>query len=234
MTQQSGRPLKIGLFLPTEECRGNATRWSEFKMMAQHSESIGFDSLWLCDHLLYDFGTKVGVSGIPPWGLWECWSMLSAVAAVTTRVEIGAFVSCTSFRNPALLAKMADTVDEISGGRLILGLGGGYEETEFRAFGYPFDHLVDRFEEALQIIHTLVRTGEVDFRGKYYNAERCELHPRGPRREGPPILIGARHTSTRMLRLAAQYADYWNGFEMGPDVGKLIAAREAVDAACIK
>ena len=94
---------------------------------------------------------------------------------------------CTSFRNPALLAKMADTVDEISDGRLILGLGGGYEETEFRAFGYPFNHLVDRFEEALQIIHTLVHTGEIDFRGKYYNAERCELHPRGPRREGLPI-----------------------------------------------
>jgi alkanesulfonate monooxygenase SsuD/methylene tetrahydromethanopterin reductase-like flavin-dependent oxidoreductase (luciferase family) len=234
MTQRTARPIKIGLFFPMEECGGSATRWSEFKRMAQHAESVGFDSLWLCDHLLYEFGAKAGMSGVPPWGLWECWSMLSAVAAVTTRVEIGAFVSCTSFRNPALLAKMADTVDEISGGRLILGLGGGYEETEFRAFGYPFDHLVDRFEEALQIIHTLVRTGEVDFRGKYYNAERCELHPRGPRREGPPILIGARHTSTRMLRLAAQYADYWNGFEMGPDVGKLIAAREAVDAACIK
>jgi alkanesulfonate monooxygenase SsuD/methylene tetrahydromethanopterin reductase-like flavin-dependent oxidoreductase (luciferase family) len=127
---------------------------------------------------------------------------------------------------------MADTVDEISGGRLILGLGGGYEETEFRAFGYPFDHRVDRFEEALQIIHKLVRTGEIDFHGKYYNAEGCELRPRGPRREGPPILIGARHT--RMLRLAAQYADYWNGFNVGQQVEKLVAAREAVDAACTK
>jgi alkanesulfonate monooxygenase SsuD/methylene tetrahydromethanopterin reductase-like flavin-dependent oxidoreductase (luciferase family) len=234
MTQQSGRPLKIGLFLPMEECGGDATRWGEFKRMAQHAESVGFDSLWFCDHLLYDFGTRAGVSGVPPWGLWECWSMLSAVAAVTTRVEIGTFVSCTSFRNPALLAKMADTVDEISGGRLILGLGGGYEETEFRAFGYPFDHLVDRFEEALQIIHTLARTGEIDFHGKYHSAERCELHPRGPRREGPPILIGARHTSTRMLRLAAQYADYWNGFDIGQHIEKLITAREAVDTACMK
>jgi alkanesulfonate monooxygenase SsuD/methylene tetrahydromethanopterin reductase-like flavin-dependent oxidoreductase (luciferase family) len=231
MTQATAHPIKVGLFLPMEEIGGSATRWSDFKMMAQYAESVGFDSLWLCDHLHYDFSARAGMS-VPPWGLWECWSMLSAVAAVTTRVEIGAFVACTSFRNPALLAKMADTVDEVSGGRLILGLGGGYKESEFRAFGYPFDHLVDRFEEALQIIHTLVRTGEIDFQGKYYNAERCELHPRGPRREGPPILIGAQHT--RMLRLAAQYADYWNGFYVGRHVEKLIAAREAVDAACIK
>src|SRR5215813_5687580 len=147
-----------------DEFGGSATRWNEFKMMVQHAEAVGFDSLWLCDHLLYDFGARTGISGVPSSGVWECWSMLSSVAAVTTRVEIGTLVSCTSFRNPALLAKMADTVDEISGGRLILGLGGGYEETEFRAFGYPFDHRVDRFEEALQIIHKLVRTGEIDFR----------------------------------------------------------------------
>jgi alkanesulfonate monooxygenase SsuD/methylene tetrahydromethanopterin reductase-like flavin-dependent oxidoreductase (luciferase family) len=227
VTQATARPIKVGLFLPMDEFGGSATRWSEFKMMAQHAEAVGFDSLWLCDHLLYKFGANV-----PPSGAWECWSMLSSVAAVTARIEIGTLVSCTSFRNPALLAKMADTVDEISGGRLILGLGGGYEETEYRAFGYPFDRRVDRFEEALQIIHKLVRTGEIDFHGKYYNAEGCELRPRGPRSEGPPILIGARHT--RMLRLAAQYADYWNGFNVGQQVEKLVAAREAVDAACIK
>ena len=102
----------------------------------------------------------------------------------------------------------------------------------FEHSAIPSTYRVDRFEEALQIIHKLVRTGEIDFHGKYYYAEGCELRPRGPRREGPPILIGARHT--RMLRLAAQYADYWNGFTVGQQVEKVIAAREAVDAACIK
>jgi probable F420-dependent oxidoreductase len=231
MTQHTARPLKVGLFFPTEERWGNAARWSDLKMIAQHAEAVGFDSLWLSDHLLYDFGTKSDLSGAPPWGMWECWSMLSSVAAVTTRVEIGTFVACTSFRNPALLAKMADTVDEISGGRLILGLGSGYQEIEFRAFGYPFDHLIGRFEEALQIIHTLVRTGEIDFHGKYYDAERCILRPRGPRSKGPPILIGARQPRT--LRLAAQYADYWNGLGVNQPE-KLAPEREVVDAACIK
>ena len=157
--------------------------------------------------------------------------MLSSLAAVTTRVELGTIVVCTGFRNPTLLAKMADTVDEISGGRLILGLGCGYHETEFRAFGYPFDHLVGRFEEALQIIHPLLRHGTVDFHGKYYSAQECELHPRGPRRSGPPILIGARQP--HMLRLTAQYADYWNIVGIN-DVENLIPVRDAVDAACSK
>jgi probable F420-dependent oxidoreductase len=214
-----------------EELEGNAARWSDLKMIAQHAEAVGFDSLWLCDHLLYDFGAVAGMSGVPPWGMWECWSMLSSVAAVTTRIELGSFVSCTSFRNPTLLAKMADTVDEISGGRLILGLGAGYHETEFRAFGYPFDHRVGRFEEALQIIHALLRKGEIDFHGKYYDAARCELRPRGPRRRGPPILIGA--FQPRTLRLAAQYADYWSGAFVN-QAERLAPAREAVDAACIK
>jgi alkanesulfonate monooxygenase SsuD/methylene tetrahydromethanopterin reductase-like flavin-dependent oxidoreductase (luciferase family) len=231
MTQQTARPLKVGLFLPMEERAGNETRWRNLKKIAQHAEAVGFDSLWLCDHLLYDFGKMVGMSDVPPWGMWECWSMLSSVAAVTTRVDVGAFVACTSFRNPTLLAKMADTVDEISGGRLILGLGAGYDETEFRAFGYPFDHRVGRFEEAVQIIRTLLRTGEIDFHGEYYDAERCELRPRGPRSDGPPILIGARQS--RMIGLAAQYADYFNSFGVN-EVEKLVAARESVDAACMK
>jgi alkanesulfonate monooxygenase SsuD/methylene tetrahydromethanopterin reductase-like flavin-dependent oxidoreductase (luciferase family) len=128
---------------------------------------------------------------------------------------------------------MADTVDEISGGRLILGLGGGaaWSEAEFRAYGYPFDHLVGRFQEALQIIHPLLRTGAVDFRGKYYKAMDCELQPRGPRVGGPPILIGAHQP--RMFRLLAQYADLWNGYGVN-NVEHIAPLREAVDSACIK
>lgn len=134
--------------------------------------------------------------------------MLSALAAVTTRITLGPLVACTSFRPPALLAKMADTLDEISGGRFILGLGAGWHQPEYEAFGYPFDHLASRFEEALQIIVPLLREGHVDFQGNYYQVHNCVLRPRGPSHAGPPILIGAHRP--RMMRLAAQYAGAWN------------------------
>jgi probable F420-dependent oxidoreductase len=229
MPERTARPLQVGLMLATEEMASGTPHWNDIKTMAQQAEAGGFDSIWVQDHLLFDYGDP----GVPPIGVWECWSLLAALAAVTTRVELGALVACTSFRNPALLAKMADTVDEISGGRLILGLGAGYHEPEFRAFGYPFDHLVGRFEEALQIIHTLLRKGTIDFQGKYYEARACDLGPRGPRRGGPPILIGAEPNRPRALRLTAQYADYWNIFSVN-QVTNLAPAREAMDAACVK
>jgi alkanesulfonate monooxygenase SsuD/methylene tetrahydromethanopterin reductase-like flavin-dependent oxidoreductase (luciferase family) len=223
------RPLKIGLMLPIGEgwLGGGMAGWSELKNMAQHAEALGFDSLWVPDHLLFEFGE----AGEPPHGQWEAWSLLAALAASTQRVELGPLVLCTGFRNPALLAKMADTLDEISGGRLILGLGAGYHEREFRAFGYPYDHRVSRFAEALQIIRTLLRVGTIDFQGRYYEARACELRPRGPRPEGPPILIGAPPRLPRMLRLTAEYADYWNGWSIN-HLEALTQARAAVDAAC--
>jgi alkanesulfonate monooxygenase SsuD/methylene tetrahydromethanopterin reductase-like flavin-dependent oxidoreductase (luciferase family) len=140
--------------------------------------------------------------------VWECFTLLSALAASTERVTLGPQVACTSFRNPGLLAKIALTLDEISGGRLILGLGAGWHRPEYDAFGYPYDHRVSRFEEALQIIVPLLREGRVDFQGRYYEARDCELHLRGPRPQGPPIWIGA--SRPRMLRLVAQYADAYN------------------------
>ena len=112
-------------------------------------------------------------------GVWEGWAIIAAIAAVTSRVEIGPLVSCMSFRNPAYLAKLADTIEEISGGRLILGVGAGWHEAEYRAFGYPFDHRVSRFEEGLRIVHGLLRQGHVDFVGRYHEARDCELLPRG-------------------------------------------------------
>jgi alkanesulfonate monooxygenase SsuD/methylene tetrahydromethanopterin reductase-like flavin-dependent oxidoreductase (luciferase family) len=150
----------------------------------------------------------------------------------TAILAFGATERTTGFRNPALLAKMADTVDEISNGRLILGLGAGWYEPEFRAVGFPFDHRFGRFEESLQIIHGLLRAGTIDFDGQYYKARDCELRPRGPRRAGPPLLIGARADRPRSLRLAAQYADYWNTTVNAPK--GLAFARQAVDGACIK
>ncbi len=179
--------MKVGLVLQTDEDVDVGRRPAPFGVLrdlALQVEAAGFDSIWLYDHLLYRF------EGRPSQGTWECWTILSALAAITERVELGTLVSCTGYRNPGLIAKMASTVDEISGGRLILGLGAGWHQPEYEAFGYPFDHRVDRFEEALRIIVPLLREGHVDFSGTYYRAPNCDLLPRGPRPQGPPLLIG--------------------------------------------
>jgi len=136
---------------------------------------------------------------------------------------------CTAFRNPGVLAKMADALDEVSGGRLILGLGAGCHQPEFDAFGLPFDHLASRFEEALEIVVPLLRTGEVDFRGEYASAPECASQPRGPREQGPPILIGA--FGPRTMRLTARHADAWNSCWHGRP-GKFLEARETFLATC--
>jgi alkanesulfonate monooxygenase SsuD/methylene tetrahydromethanopterin reductase-like flavin-dependent oxidoreductase (luciferase family) len=220
------RPLKIGLFLPYAERQmdGQTARWADLLTMARRAEEAGFDSLWLADHLVFRHEQASGP--------WECWTILAALAAVTRRIELGTLVLCTGFRNPALLAKMADTFDEVSDGRLILGLGAGYHEPEHAAFGYPFDHRASRFAEALTIIHTLLREGRINFKGTYYQARECELRPRGPRPYGPPILIGTK--GSRMLSLTARYADAWNvwliyGGNVLEEAAPFLAA---VDAAC--
>ena len=168
--------------------------------MALAIEDLGFDSIWIGDHLLYH--TPDG-----PTGPWEAWSMLAALGAVTDRVLLGPLVAATSFHSPAMLAKKATTVDEISGGRLILGLGAGWNEVEYRAYGYPFDHRVSRFEEAFTIIRTLLRDGEIDFDGRYYTARDCQLVPRS-RPDGPPIMIGS--IGPRVLEATLPYVDLWN------------------------
>ena len=189
---------------------------------------LAFDSFWLPDHLLFRF------AGEPAHGPWECWSLIAALAATTSRLEIGTLVACTGYRNPALLAKMADTVDEISGGRLILGLGAGWHEPEYLAYGYPFDHRLERFAEAVQLIGTLLRDGHIDHDGVYYQARDCELRPRGPRPQGPPILIGTLASRPRMARLIATYADMWNGWltHARSYADQVPAQRAVIDAAC--
>ena len=197
--------MKIGFVIVLRggmKTPGPAPRYTAVREMALHAEALGFDSLWLDDHLLYRD------AGHPPVGIWECWTVLSALAEATTRVELGTLVLCNQFRNPALVAKMASTVYEVSNGRFILGIGAGWNEPEFQAFGIPFGHRVTRLEEALHIITPLLREGHVDFTGRYYQARDCEIVPRGPRASGPPLLIGG--SGPRMLRLAAQYADMWN------------------------
>jgi alkanesulfonate monooxygenase SsuD/methylene tetrahydromethanopterin reductase-like flavin-dependent oxidoreductase (luciferase family) len=159
-------------------------------------------------------------------------TMLSALAAVTERVEIGTLVVCTGFRNPAVLAAMANTIEDISGGRLILGIGAGYHEPEYRAFGIPYDHRASRFEEALHIIASLLRERYVDFEGRFYSARDCEFRIPGPRPKGPPIMIGT--MGERMLRLTAKYADQWNRYlvQGNSSASEIPALREKVDAVC--
>ena len=193
--------MKIGVQLPEVE---RDVRWAEVRAMALLAEDVGFDSLWVGDHLLYR--TPEGT----PRGPWEAWSQLAALAAATTRVELGPLVAATSFHAPAMIAKKAATIDEISGGRLILGLGAGWHETEYRAFGFPFDHRVSRFEEAFTIIRTLLREGEIDFDGRFYQARDCALRPRGPRAAGPPIMVGS--IGERMLAITAPHVDLWNAW----------------------
>jgi len=217
------RPFKIGLQLPEVEY---VARWSDYLTMARLSEAVGFDSLWLGDHLLYRNLDE------PTRAPWECWSLLSALAAVTERVEFGPLVLCAGFRNPALTAKMADTVDEISGGRLILGLGSGWHEPEFAAFGYPFDHRYARFAEAFTIIHGLLRDGRIDFSGEYHTARDCELLPQGPRPGGIPLMVGS--IGERMLRLTLPHIDQWNIWyaDFGNSVEGLTPHLDRIDRIC--
>jgi probable F420-dependent oxidoreductase len=222
-TASTNRPLKVGIQLPEVE---RETRWSELLDMTRAIEDLGFDSVWVGEHLLYRWEDR------PARGPWEAWTTLAAIAASTSRIELGPLVACTSFHNPALLAKQAVTLDEVSGGRLVLGLGAGWNEPEYRAYGYPFDHRIARFEEAFTIIRTLLREGAIDFDGQYYQARDCELLPRGPRPAGPPLLIGS--SGPRMLRATMAHADSWNAWYEDIDNRPegVAALRDLVDEAC--
>ncbi|HEX6655340.1 MAG TPA: LLM class flavin-dependent oxidoreductase [Candidatus Limnocylindria bacterium] len=194
--------MKVGLMLPLgqNDALGRPLSWPALRDMAVAAEEGALDSVWGADHLIFrDEGQTSGIH--------ECWTVLTAVAGVTRRVEIGPLVLALPFRNPAVLAKMATAFDEVSGGRLILGVGCGWHEPEFDAFDFPFDHRVSRFEEALQVLVPLLREGQVNFEGQYHRAD-AELLPAGPRPHGPPILIAGKQP--RMMRLVARYADQWN------------------------
>ncbi|MGZ6214182.1 MAG: LLM class flavin-dependent oxidoreductase, partial [Candidatus Limnocylindria bacterium] len=218
--------MKVGVQLPEVEW---VARWPQLREMARTAEEIGLDSVWVGDHLLYRG------DGLPPRGPWEAWTTLAAIAAVTERIQIGPLVAAASFHNPAMLAKQAATLDEISGGRLILGLGAGWNEVEYLAFGFPFDHRVSRFEEAFTVIRTLLAEGRCDFHGTYYDLRDCELLPRGPRhgdREGPPLMVGS--MGERMLAITLPWVQAWNAWfnSFGNSVDGYRPLRDAVDAAC--
>jgi probable F420-dependent oxidoreductase len=215
--------MKVGLILPMSDDDGAGTpSWPAIRDLARRAEAGGADSVWVYDHLIFRLDG-------PATGIHEAWTLLSAVAAATERVELGTIVLATSFRNPALLAKMATTLDHISGGRLILGVGCGWHEPEYTAFGYPFDHRVDRFEESLQIIAPLLRAGAVTFAGTYHRADDCVILPRGPRPR-VPLLIAAK--GPRMLRLTVEHADAWNTAWFGMPDDRLRQRLADVRAAC--
>jgi len=176
--------------------------WPEYLDLARRAESAGYDSIWVGDHLVYDLpdgSTR---------GPYEAWTTLAAIAAATERVEIGPLVASTGFHAPAMLAKQAATVDAISQGRLILGLGAGWNRREFDAFGFPYDRRVSRFEEALAIIAPLLREGRTTFHGQFYDVDDCVLDPRPVREGGPPIMLGS--NSPRMLGIGLPVVDSWN------------------------
>ncbi len=215
--------LKIGLQLPEVEYIAS---WQQHLEMARLAEDIGLDSLWLGDHLLYTYPNE------PARGPWECLTMLSALAASTRTIELGPLVLSTSFRNPAMTAKIAETIDEISGGRFTLGLGAGWNRSEYAAFGFPYDRRFARFAEAFEIIRSLIRTGQVDFDGEFYSARECEIVPRGPRAGRMPIMVGS--TGDRMLRLTVPHIDLWNIWyaDFGNSVAGLVPHLDRLDSIC--
>lgn len=194
-------------------------------MMARAAENAGFDSIWLGDHLLYDLPDG------EVRGPWEVWTALAGLACVTERVELGPLVASTSFHAPAMLAKLAATVDAISGGRLILGLGAGWNRREYTAFGFSYDKRVSRFEESFTIIRELVRTGRCDFHGTYYDVAGCVLDPRPVRPGGPPLMLGS--VSPRMMRIGLPHVDAWNVWwsDYGNDAESFRALRTRVEDA---
>jgi len=216
------RPLRVGVQLPEVE---REVRWPEILDMARAIEDLGYDAIWVGEHLLYRWPDR------EPRGPWEAWTLMAGLAAVTSRVTIGPLVACTSFHNPALLAKQAATIDEIADGRFILGLGAGWNETEFRAFGFPFDRRIARFAEAFTIIRTLLADGAIDFDGAFYQARDCELLPR-PRSGGPRLLIGS--NGPRMLRIAIPHVGAWNSWfaDTGNRPDGVAPLRAIVDEAC--
>jgi probable F420-dependent oxidoreductase len=214
--------MKVGVQLPEVE---RVVRWPEIERMARQVEHAGFDSIWVGDHLLYE---EDGVRKGP----WEAFTALAAIAAVTTRVELGPLVAAQPFHEPAMLAKQAATIDEISGGRLTLGLGAGWNRVEFEAFGLPYARRVTRFGEGFEIIRRLLAGETVTFHGEFYDVTECVLLPGSSRPGGTPLMIGS--NSPRMLSIALPHVAAWNSWfvDFDNDPGQLPALIASIDEAC--
>ena len=213
--------LRGGLQLPEVE---RDVRWPEYLAMARAAEAAGFDSIWVGDHYLYRG------DGRPERGPWEAWTLLGALAAVTDRVRIGPLVACLNFHEPAVLAKLAATVNEIGGGRLVFGMGAGWNRTEFDAFGIPYDHRASRFVEAFDIVRRLLHGERVSAQGRWHSVDDAVLlpSPAAP----PNLMVGS--TGERVLAATLPYVEVWNTWFdwYGNTPEGFAAKRSEIDAAC--
>ena len=201
----------------------NRTAWPEVLDAAGAVERAGWDSIWIDDHLLVDEGDETDAK-------FEGWAILAALATTTARARLGVLVAANTFRNPGLTAKLATTLDHVSGGRAILGLGGGWFEREHAAygieFGRGFGERLDRLDEATSLIRRLLDGERVTHAGRFYALDDALVAPR-PIQARLPILIGG-SGPTKTLRTTARYADLWNGFgepERIADVSAALAER---------
>jgi probable F420-dependent oxidoreductase len=203
--------VRFGLALPHYDTSlaGQAVTWDGVKRVAQTAERSGFDSVWVSDHLFLDWGKYGGPSD--PQGSLECWTTLSAIGASTTSVRLGSLTLCNDLRSPALVAKMAASLDQLSGGRVDVGLGAGWYEPEYEAAGVPFDDAktrISRLGEAAHIVSRLLEGEEVTFAGDHYQLDGAIVRP-GPRQEPrPPVWIGGK--GNLLLKQVAKHADGWN------------------------
>ena len=217
--------MRVGVTVPMafgETADGRATTFAETREYAGIAEQSGLDSIWVFDHLLFRFPPE------PDEGPHEAWTTLSALAPVVPRVELGTLVMCSSFRPAGLMAKMAATLDDLSGGRLILGVGSGWHEPEYAAFGLPFEPRVSWFAEDLEVIARLLRGETVRLDGRFRTYDRAVLLPPPARR--PPILVASK--GPRMLRLTATWADAWNTAWFGRVEDRLRTRLADLDEAC--
>jgi alkanesulfonate monooxygenase SsuD/methylene tetrahydromethanopterin reductase-like flavin-dependent oxidoreductase (luciferase family) len=223
------RPFELGLVLPMGDSfvDGSTTRWADVRALALRAEELGFDTVWTADELLWRHADG------RPQGWWECVAMTGAVAAATSRVKVGTWILSALHRNPGITAKAVETLDEISGGRFVFGLGSGHAGRQAHAFGLSEDHVYGRFEEALEIIVPLLRQGRADFEGTFHAARDLEHRPVGPRAGRIPIMIGAK--GPKMLRLAALHADIWSWYvEERSDLVEFGPRLAALEAACVE
>lgn len=225
--------MGIGVILPMAEmddAGGHPPRFADVLALTKEVEQVGLDAVWLPDHLL--FRAPVVAEG-EERGAWEAFTTAAALAQATNRIQIGLLVTCLGWRNPGIVARMTETIEEISGGRFILGVGAGWHRPEYDAYGMPFDHRASRFEDALVILNNLLKTGRSTHSGRFFQSADAISQPRGPRSGlgGPPVLVGS--TGDRMLRLTAQYADGWNtAWHKSAD--QSVADIEALRAACVE
>lgn len=203
----TAKRMEIGLVLPMFEEPGSGEKppWTTIKAIALQAEAIGFDTVLIADELLWRIRSWPG-----PRGWWECVAIVGAVAVATSTIDIGTWVISALHRNPGLIVKSAETLDEISNGRFLFGLGAGHAGDQGATFGYPEDATVSRYEEALEIIVPALRGETVSREGKYHRVRELEIRPRGPRPGRIPLMLGGH--GPRTMRLAARHADIWSAF----------------------